>query len=155
MPGIREPNLPSPHDGNLRQLVQLLDESIFNVTGERDPDAGALAWAEPSTLFAVADRLTRKLAGVAMDFRNGSAVRRGSEPTGWRGSARAGSGDDVASFAARFNVAGNKEAESIISTAINAHRELTERAMFGTSRMSVEAFIKNNLAAAGLLKGDR
>jgi hypothetical protein len=134
--------------------VKTLDDSIWTLTGERDPLAQSMNWATPSDLFAAAARLSRQLADVAQSFKNGADVRRAAEPTVrggsptmWRGSLRSGAAE-VATFASRFGVSGS-EAEAIIATACRSFDELQHRAMFGTSGMSRESFIKNNLAAAG------
>ena len=155
--GVREPNLSAAHQAQLVALVQQLDEALrpFVPPGERDPRiARGLVYLQPSELFALASDLARDLADHCNALLNGAKVRDGSEPSGWRGSLRAGS-DEVASMAARFGVANNREAESIIRTACRSFDELMHRAMFGTSAMSREQFVRNHLHAAGLLRGVR
>jgi hypothetical protein len=146
---VREPNLPAPYDASVRELVKMLDEAHYNLTGERDPRTASAPWAEPDELFAILFDLARAVSAQALAFRNGARVREGSEPVGWRGSARAGADERMI---AKFS-AGDATKEAAARDALRAYDDLRGRGMFGSAVPSREAYLRAALADGPRLAG--
>jgi hypothetical protein len=151
MSGIREPNLPAPSDGALRALILETATALQRFTPQRDPRVSQMIYMQPTELFALLSDLVRQLGGFANSYKNGSTVRSGSEPAGWNGSAAAGSDS---ALVARFSAKHGNGAEPIVRAALAAHADLMRQAGLGLKRITVERYVKLNLAAAGFGSAD-
>jgi hypothetical protein len=140
--------LPANSQAQLTALVQQIDEALrpFIPAGERDPRlARGLQYLTPSDLFALASDLARDLIDHTNALLNGTKVRDGAEPAGWRGSAQSNSDDE--SLVAKFS-AGDSGRAAAARSALATYDSLDRRGLFGLTRPTRESFVRAAMTGA-------